>query len=150
MSVKGKPEEKSRKIIFQFQKQPPYVFCNKNVLRNFSKFTGKHLYQSPFLVKLQAWHAILFKKILWHRCFPVNFAKFLRKAFLQNTSGRLLLQFQGNYRVFTLRHQIGCSFFYLSLCVQIRLVILHCFHIQYLLLIVTLNSIDMKNEYIMK
>ena len=27
------------------------------------------------------------KKILWHRCFPVNFAKFLRKPFFQNTSG---------------------------------------------------------------
>ena len=27
----------------------------------------------------------------WHRCFPVNFAKFLRTHFLQNTSRRLLL-----------------------------------------------------------
>ena len=33
----------------------------------------------------------LLKKRLWHRCFPVNFAKFLRTPFLQNTSGRLLL-----------------------------------------------------------
>ena len=31
------------------------------------------------------------KKSLWHRCFPVNFAKFLRTPFLQNTPGRLLL-----------------------------------------------------------
>ena len=29
----------------------------------------------------------LLKKRLWHRCFPVNFAKFLRTPFLQNTSG---------------------------------------------------------------
>ena len=28
---------------------------------------------------------------LWHRYFPVNFAKFLRSPFLQSTSGRLLL-----------------------------------------------------------
>ena len=28
---------------------------------------------------------------VWHRCFPVNFAKFLRAPFLQNTSGRVLL-----------------------------------------------------------
>ena len=28
---------------------------------------------------------------LWHKCFPVNFAKFLITPFLQNTSGRLLL-----------------------------------------------------------
>ena len=27
---------------------------------------------------------------LWHRCFPVNLAKFLRTPFLQNTSGQLL------------------------------------------------------------
>ena len=37
----------------------------------------------------------LFNKVvglmkLWHRCFPVNFVKFLRTPFLQNTSGRLL------------------------------------------------------------
>ena len=35
--------------------------------------------------------ATLLKKILWHRCFPVNFAKFPRTPFLQNTSLRLLL-----------------------------------------------------------
>ena len=34
----------------------------------------------------------LLKKRLWHRCFPVNFAKFLRRPFSQNTSGRLLLK----------------------------------------------------------
>ena len=33
----------------------------------------------------------LLKKWLWHRCSPVNFAKFLKTPFLQNTSGRLLL-----------------------------------------------------------
>ena len=56
----------------------------KGVLRNFTKFTGKHLCQS-----LRP--ATLLKKKLWHRCFPVNFEKFLRTPFLQNTSGRLLL-----------------------------------------------------------
>ena len=35
--------------------------------------------------------ATLLKKKLWHRCFPVNFVKFLRTRFLQNTSGPLLL-----------------------------------------------------------
>ena len=29
----------------------------------------------------------------WNRCFPVNFAKFLRTPFLQNTSGSLLLNY---------------------------------------------------------
>ena len=50
----------------------------KGVLRNFEKSTGKHLCQSLFLVKLHARSATLLKKRLWHRCFHVNFAKFLR------------------------------------------------------------------------
>ena len=35
--------------------------------------------------------ATLLKKRLWYRCFPVNFPKFIRTSFLQNTPGRLLL-----------------------------------------------------------
>ena len=46
----------------------------KVVLENFIKFTGKHL--RP---------ATLLKERLWHRCFPVNSAKFLRTPYLQNT-----------------------------------------------------------------
>ena len=30
----------------------PEVFCKKSVLRNFAKFTGKHLYQSLFFNKV--------------------------------------------------------------------------------------------------
>ena len=37
--------------------------------------------------------SFLLKQRLWHRSFPVIFAKFLRTPFLQNTSGRLLLKF---------------------------------------------------------
>ena len=36
--------------------------------------------------------ATLLKKRLWHRCFPVNSAKFLRTPFLQNTSGGCFFQ----------------------------------------------------------
>ena len=53
---------------------PPEVFCKKGFLTNFAKFTGKHLCQS-----LRP--ATLLKKSHWHRCFPVNFAKFLRTPF---------------------------------------------------------------------
>ena len=35
--------------------------------------------------------AALSKQRLWHRCFPVNFTKFLRTPFLQNTHLRQLL-----------------------------------------------------------
>ena len=68
----------------------------KGVLRNFAKFTGKHLCQSLYFNKVAGLRpATLLKKKLWHRCFPVNFAK-LRTPFLQNTSGRLLLE-MGDY-----------------------------------------------------
>ena len=51
----------------------PDVFCKKGFLRNFPKFTGKHL-----CLRL----ATFLKKRLWHRCFPVKFSKFLRTPFL--------------------------------------------------------------------
>ena len=63
----------------------------KGVLRNFAKFKGKYLCQSLFFINVAA---TLLKKRLWQRCFSVNFAKFLRTPFLQNTSGRLLLKFK--------------------------------------------------------
>ena len=132
--------ELSQKTIFfrTWKKQPPKFFCEKSILRNFDKFTGKHrggsriaatskmerfviivngwkpltiitnrsildvaavldpplkhLWQSLFFNKVAGLRSeTLLKKRLWHRCFPVKFAKSLRKRFLQNTSGRLLL-----------------------------------------------------------
>ena len=59
------------------------VFCKKGALRNLAKFTGKHLWQSL--------SATLLKKRLWHRCFPVNFAKLLRTFFLIEQLRWLLL-----------------------------------------------------------
>ena len=56
------------------------VFCKKAVLKNFTKFTGKHLRQS-----------LLLKKIFWHMCFPVNFGKFLRTPLLTEHLWWLLL-----------------------------------------------------------
>ena len=64
----------------------------KGVIRNLTKFTGKPLCQSLFFNKVAGLRlATLLKKRFWHWCFPVNFVKFLRTPFLQNTSGRLLL-----------------------------------------------------------
>ena len=82
-------------VALSFQKQSPEVFYKKNVLRNFTKFAGKHLCQSLFINKVAGLRpATLLKKRLWYRCFPVNFVKRLRTHFLQNTSGRLLLCFE--------------------------------------------------------
>ena len=64
----------------------------RGVLRNFAKFTGKNLCQKLFFNKIAGLrHAASVKKSLCHGCFPVNFPRFLRTPFLQNTSGRLLL-----------------------------------------------------------
>ena len=79
-------------LSFSVQKQSPGRVCKKGVLRNFAKFTGKYLRQSLFFNKVaDLTPAALLNKSLWHRFFPVNFAKFLRTPFLQNTSARLLL-----------------------------------------------------------
>ena len=62
----------------------------KGVFKIFSKLAGKQLCLSLFYNKVAGLNpATLLKKRLWHRCFPVNFEKFLRTPFLQNTSGWL-------------------------------------------------------------
>ena len=64
----------------------------KGVLRIFANFTGKHLCQSPFFNKVADLRAAtLLKKRLWHRCFPVNFAKFLRSPFVREQLWWLIL-----------------------------------------------------------
>ena len=67
------------------QKQSPKVFYKKGVLKKFTKFTGKHLYQSLFFNKVAG------LRDSGTSFFLVNFVKFLRTPFLQNISGRLLL-----------------------------------------------------------
>ena len=55
------------------------------------KFTGKQPWQSFIFNKAADLRpATVLKMGLWHWCFLVNFEKFLRTPFLQNTSGRLL------------------------------------------------------------
>ena len=61
-------------------------------LKNFGKFTGKHLCRS-LLSKKVAKPATSLKKTLRNRYFPVNFAKFLRASYLQNTSGDCFCKF---------------------------------------------------------
>ena len=75
----GALKEASGKILQQFshvnmvkwsrnnRSSRPEVFCKIYVVRNFTKFARKHLCQS-------------------HRCFPVNFAKFLTAPFFTETT----------------------------------------------------------------
>ena len=58
------------------------MFFKIGILKRFTKFTGKHLCQSLFFNKVTDLRpATLLKKRLWHKCFPVNLAKFLRTLF---------------------------------------------------------------------
>ena len=57
------------------QKQSLEVFYKISVLKNFTKFTRRHLYWSLFLNKdAGLGTATLLKKKIQHRCFLVNFA----------------------------------------------------------------------------
>ena len=91
-----------RSILFTDRSSGPEVFYKKGVLRNFAKFTGKHLCQSLFLNKVPGLGpATLLIKRLWHWCFSRSYVKLLRTPFLkehlllaasiQNTSRQLLV-----------------------------------------------------------
>ena len=67
---------------FNARSNRPKVFCKKEVLENYPKFTGKHLCQSLFFNKVAGLRpATLLKKKLWYRCFLMNFGKFSRTPF---------------------------------------------------------------------
>ena len=73
---------RTRTDIEHHRSSRPEVFCKNDVLRNFAKFTRKHLCESFFFNKVAGLRpAILLKKRLTHRCLPVNFVKFLRTPF---------------------------------------------------------------------
>ena len=58
------------------------VFCKKGVLRNFTKFTGKHRRQSLFFNKVAGLRPVtLLKKRLQRRCFPVNFYEIFKNTY---------------------------------------------------------------------
>ena len=60
----------------KIQMQSPELPCKKDALRNFAKFTGKHLCQRLVFNKVAGLRsATLLKKRLWHRRFPVIFSK---------------------------------------------------------------------------
>ena len=65
--------------------------CSEILKKDLMKYNARKntCARFPFLIKLQAWYlrpATLLKKKLWHRCFPMNFAKCLKTPFLQNIS----------------------------------------------------------------
>ena len=74
------------------QKQPPEAFCKKMCSWKFRKINRKTPVPEAFFNKAAGLRPVtLLKKRFWYRCFPVNFVKFPRTPFLENTSERLLL-----------------------------------------------------------
>ena len=69
------------------KKQPPEGFHKKGVLKKFHKIHLKTPVLESYFNGVSGLKAVtLLKKRLQHRCFQVNFMKFLRTPFLQNTS----------------------------------------------------------------
>ena len=60
-------------------------------MRNFAEFTRKHQCQDVFFDKFKLSRSATSLKTSLGHVFFVNFAKFLRTPFLQNTTGQLLL-----------------------------------------------------------
>ena len=64
------------------------VFCEKGVLKSFAKFTGKHLRQSLFLIKLQTLGLQIYeKRVSGTGVFLWILRNFEEHLLLQNTSG---------------------------------------------------------------
>ena len=64
----------------------PDVFCKKDVLKNFSKFTGKHLCQSLFFNKVAGLRpATLLKKKTLAQVFPCEYYKISKNTFSYRT-----------------------------------------------------------------
>ena len=64
------------------------VFCKRDALRNFAKFTGKHLRQSLFLNKVAiiltlifSWPATLLKKETLAQVLPCEFCEIFKNTF---------------------------------------------------------------------
>ena len=72
----------------QYKNSPERCSIKKGVLENSQNSQKNTCAKVSFFIKLQT-SALKLKKKLWHKCFPVNFEKFLRTSFLQNTSVRL-------------------------------------------------------------
>ena len=67
--------------INQFRSSHPKMFCQKSLLKSFVKFTKKHLsLRVSFYQSCRSQACNFVKNRLWHRCFLMNFVKFLRTS----------------------------------------------------------------------
>ena len=69
----------------------PEVFCRKGILRNFAKFTGKHLCQNLFFNKVASLRLSLIKKETLAQVFPAGVVKLVRTPFYMEQLWWMLL-----------------------------------------------------------
>ena len=101
----------SNSSLFIYRSSGSEVSCRKGVLRNFAKYTGKHLCQSLFFNEVAGIRPVtLSKKRPWHSYFLVNFAKFLRTPFFTEKFRWLLLYMIDYYQSFASQASGKCFF----------------------------------------
>ena len=90
-------------IVYLFRSSRPEVFCKKCVLRNFRKFTGKHLCQSLFFNKV-VWCLLpeacnFIKKENLTQAFSSEFCKISKNTFFTENLQWLLLSITKTWMV---------------------------------------------------
>ena len=79
---------------FELLRSHTQLFCKKDVLKSFAKFTSKRLCRILFYNKVPGWiPAIFLRNVLRSRCFPVSFTTFLRKLFFRTPPSDCLWTF---------------------------------------------------------
>ena len=68
-----------------FRSSRPEVFCKKGVLRNFTKFTGKHLCQRLFFNKVSGKGCNFIKKETLAQAFSCEFCEIFKNTFFYRT-----------------------------------------------------------------
>ena len=71
----------SRFVLPNWRSRPPEVFCEKGVLKHFTKFTGKQLCQSLFLIKFQVQICNFIKNETLTQLFFYEFCEIFKNSF---------------------------------------------------------------------
>ena len=79
-------------ILRSLRSSRPEVFDKKGVLRNFIKFTGKHLCQSLFFNRVAGLRPAFLSKKTLVQVFSCKFCKISKNTVLTNTSKRMILE----------------------------------------------------------
>ena len=74
-----------RHSLLKLRSSRPEVFCKKGVLRNFTKFTGKHLCQSLFFNKVAGQACNFIKKETLAQVFSCEFCEISKNTFFYRT-----------------------------------------------------------------